>query len=517
MPPSSARRGADRPGLRADRRAGPLALRQRRRAARRDHRHQAGAGRRRRRRGRPPAPPVRDPRCRHDRPDAARALRRRPPDRARRAGVRPGRAVRHRRPGLREQRRLPRRSHAGRSRRSATLVAILDAGAYGAAMGSNYNRRPLAPEVLVDDGRWRVIRRPQTRRRHGARSNAPDRLRGARPERQGNPGGAAPRGSSKRPGRRVEALTFPDDATPIGREIRAELASGHRWQPDVMQLLYVANRHERKPTIVSWLEAGAVVICDRYLASSVAYGEAFGLDPAWLVDMQRYLPQPDLTCSSTSRPRPRSPASSRAAIATNATPRCSAGCARATAGRRRPPRTGRCIDGEQPKDVVARRRHRRRPITARATVTARTSAAPAARSTAAHASSVAPVVITSSTSTTTRPAIASIVARCRAAVDQRPRRHPAGASAKAPRTLRRRAPAVSAVWATVARTRRSAATTGGPSAAARSCAWLKPRTRRLARCSGTGTSTSARCQDVAPPGSGRAPPAAAPASDGRRT
>jgi diaminopimelate decarboxylase len=42
------------------------------------------------------------------------------------------------------------------------LVAILDAGAYGACMGSNYNRRPLAPEVLVDDGRWRIIRRPQS-------------------------------------------------------------------------------------------------------------------------------------------------------------------------------------------------------------------------------------------------------------------------------------------------------------------------------------------------------------------
>jgi diaminopimelate decarboxylase len=42
------------------------------------------------------------------------------------------------------------------------LVAILDAGAYGSAMGSNYNRRPLAPEVLVDGGRWRVIRRKQS-------------------------------------------------------------------------------------------------------------------------------------------------------------------------------------------------------------------------------------------------------------------------------------------------------------------------------------------------------------------
>src|SRR4051812_5539162 len=42
------------------------------------------------------------------------------------------------------------------------LVAIRDAGAYGSAMASNYNRRPLPVEVLVDGGRWRVIRRRQT-------------------------------------------------------------------------------------------------------------------------------------------------------------------------------------------------------------------------------------------------------------------------------------------------------------------------------------------------------------------
>ena len=29
-------------------------------------------------------------------------------------------------------------------------------------MASNYNRRPLPAEVLVDDGAWRVIRRRQT-------------------------------------------------------------------------------------------------------------------------------------------------------------------------------------------------------------------------------------------------------------------------------------------------------------------------------------------------------------------
>jgi diaminopimelate decarboxylase len=41
-------------------------------------------------------------------------------------------------------------------------IAILDTGAYGAVMASNYNRRLLAPEVLVDNGEWRIIRRRQT-------------------------------------------------------------------------------------------------------------------------------------------------------------------------------------------------------------------------------------------------------------------------------------------------------------------------------------------------------------------
>ncbi|HKH70475.1 MAG TPA: diaminopimelate decarboxylase [Vicinamibacterales bacterium] len=41
-------------------------------------------------------------------------------------------------------------------------VAVLDTGAYGAVMASNYNRRFLAPEVLVDQTQWTVIRRRQT-------------------------------------------------------------------------------------------------------------------------------------------------------------------------------------------------------------------------------------------------------------------------------------------------------------------------------------------------------------------
>ncbi len=43
-----------------------------------------------------------------------------------------------------------------------TLVAVFDAGAYGSAMASNYNRHPLPAEVLVEGSAWRVVRRRQT-------------------------------------------------------------------------------------------------------------------------------------------------------------------------------------------------------------------------------------------------------------------------------------------------------------------------------------------------------------------
>lgn len=93
-------------------------------------------------------------------------------------------------------------------------------------------------------------------------------------------------------GRTVRALSFPDYETPIGREIRAAL-DGHRdFAPDTLQLLYIANRHEYREAIEGWLAAGDVVVCDRYRASSIAYGDAQGLDSAWLRDVQRHLPEP---------------------------------------------------------------------------------------------------------------------------------------------------------------------------------------------------------------------------------
>ena len=96
-------------------------------------------------------------------------------------------------------------------------------------------------------------------------------------------------------GRECRLLSFPDYATAIGSEISRALHGERDYPADTMQLLYVANRYEHRGAIEASLKAGAVIVCDRYLASSIAYGEAQGLDAAWLTEIQRFLPQPDLT------------------------------------------------------------------------------------------------------------------------------------------------------------------------------------------------------------------------------
>jgi dTMP kinase len=96
-------------------------------------------------------------------------------------------------------------------------------------------------------------------------------------------------------GHPAEFLTFPAYETAIGQEIDRALHGQREYQPDTLQLLYIVNRFEFKPKIEAWLASGAMVVCDRYQASSIAYGEAQGVDAGWLTDIQRHLPQPSLT------------------------------------------------------------------------------------------------------------------------------------------------------------------------------------------------------------------------------
>jgi dTMP kinase len=99
----------------------------------------------------------------------------------------------------------------------------------------------------------------------------------------------------KKEGLRSRLVSFPDYGTSIGEEIARALQGERDYGPEVMQLLYVANRYERKPDLQRWIEGGLILVCDRYMASSIAYGEAQGLDPLWLAEIQKFLPRPSLT------------------------------------------------------------------------------------------------------------------------------------------------------------------------------------------------------------------------------
>ena len=96
-------------------------------------------------------------------------------------------------------------------------------------------------------------------------------------------------------GHKARLVSFPDYATSIGEEIARALQGERDFGPDVMQLLYVANRYERKPDLLRWLGGGLILVADRYMASSIAYGEAQGLDSAWLTEIQKFLPPATLT------------------------------------------------------------------------------------------------------------------------------------------------------------------------------------------------------------------------------
>ena len=153
-------------------------------------------------------------------------------------------------------------------------------------------------------------------------------------------------------GRRCLLLDFPSYETRLGMEIEAGLHGERDYGPDVMQLLYVANRYEKKPQIQRELSQGTIVICDRYLASSIAYGEAFGLDGAWLRDVQTYLPPPDLTILLDIAPET---AAGRKTTNRDKYERDLALLSRVRESYRRQADAGRwlSVDGEQSKELVA--------------------------------------------------------------------------------------------------------------------------------------------------------------------
>jgi len=81
----------------------------------------------------------------------------------------------------------------------------------------------------------------------------------------------------------------------IGGLIKSALMK--EWNPSLrtLQLLFVADRsHHLEKVILPSLEKGKIVICDRYIFSTLAYG-SLSLDYNWLKQLNSKFPLPDLT------------------------------------------------------------------------------------------------------------------------------------------------------------------------------------------------------------------------------
>ena len=153
-------------------------------------------------------------------------------------------------------------------------------------------------------------------------------------------------------GHKSRLVSFPDYATSIGEELARALAGERDYGADVMQLLYVANRYERKPDLQRWLDGGLILVSDRYTASSIAYGEAFDLDAAWLTDIQKFLPPAALTIFLDINPET---AVQRKAAGRDRYERDLAMQRRVRDSYKRLAATGGWVvlDGERPKDAIA--------------------------------------------------------------------------------------------------------------------------------------------------------------------
>ncbi|WP_297501858.1 dTMP kinase [Thermococcus sp.] len=98
-------------------------------------------------------------------------------------------------------------------------------------------------------------------------------------------------------------LTKEPTDTAFGRLIRRLVLTGGREgiidgakiSHEAEALLFAADRAEHVDKLIKpALQAGKVVISDRYFYSSLAYQWARGLDLEWLIDLNRFAVRPDL-------------------------------------------------------------------------------------------------------------------------------------------------------------------------------------------------------------------------------
>lgn len=92
----------------------------------------------------------------------------------------------------------------------------------------------------------------------------------------------------------VQLYHFPNYLTESGELIRKVLYNEVEYPMQAFQVLYALNRYQHQSTIEHYLNGGTVVICDRYIPSSIAYGLAQGQDRDYLEALDKINIPPDL-------------------------------------------------------------------------------------------------------------------------------------------------------------------------------------------------------------------------------
>ncbi|MGQ9909498.1 MAG: dTMP kinase [Candidatus Flexifilum sp.] len=96
-----------------------------------------------------------------------------------------------------------------------------------------------------------------------------------------------------------EAVLFtyePHDDSAAGDYIRAVLTKQFAIAPRTLALAYALNRADHTERVIApHLAAGGIVICDRYLLSSLAYNSGPGLPLEKVLDWNAAARQPDVT------------------------------------------------------------------------------------------------------------------------------------------------------------------------------------------------------------------------------
>lgn len=89
--------------------------------------------------------------------------------------------------------------------------------------------------------------------------------------------------------------TFEPTNGPYGKEIRALYTNrSAKTKEEELELFLADRRQHVEELILPNLQAGNIVLCDRYYLSTVAYQGAIGFDTDEILAMNSFAPEPDL-------------------------------------------------------------------------------------------------------------------------------------------------------------------------------------------------------------------------------